>query len=143
MNGYLFQIAVFAGAEKGLWRAIAIATVVNLASNAIAVVFWGATGAACVMILSELTGLVMYARIYRSKMASPLGRRYPLSVVAASILLTAGVIGVHLGFKVGSGTGVFMIPRIAGLLVLYGALVALISTVVRRWSAAKGAAPTG
>ena len=62
MNGYLFQMAVFAGAERGLWRTAAAGTVSNIAANAVAVTFWGAPGAAYVMIFSETVGLMLYRR---------------------------------------------------------------------------------
>jgi len=132
VNGYLFQMAVYAGAEKGLWRAVGVVTAANLAANAVAVSLWGATGAATVMILSEAVGLGLYWRVYRATMPSPLGRRYPLSVALA----TLGLIGVswalHAGLGVKTGVGVGILPRVAGLIAVYFALVWCFTTCARR-----------
>ena len=130
LNGYLFQMAVFSGANKGLWHTIAIVTAVNLAANAVAVTFWGATGAASVMVLSEATGLVMYWRLYRANMSSPLGRRYPLSVVAASAGLGGGCWIAHLA-GLGPGTGSGLLPRAAALLGIYLALLWALARAAR------------
>ncbi|MGD0083366.1 MAG: oligosaccharide flippase family protein [Acidimicrobiales bacterium] len=132
VNGYLFRMAVFAGAERGLWRAIGVATVSNLTANAIAVSLWGATGAAGVMILSETLGLVMYWRIYRSGMPSPLGRRYPLSVVAASAVVLAIWWGLHSGLGLEPGTGFAIVPRVLGLAAGYALWLRSLTLVVRR-----------
>jgi O-antigen/teichoic acid export membrane protein len=131
MNGYLFQMAVFAGAEKGLWRAIAIATVGNLAANAVAVTLFGAIGAAYVMIFSEALGFVIYWRIYRARMPNPLGRRYPLSVVAASAALLAIWWGLHRGLGLEPGAGFAMLPRALLLAAAYALALRSISLVVR------------
>jgi len=135
LNGYLFQMAVFAGAEAGLWRAIATVTAVNLVANIVAVNLWSATGAASVMVLSEATGLVMYWRLYRAKMPSPLGRRYPLSVLVAS----AGLVGccwiAHAGLGLGPGVGIGVLPRAAALVAAYLMLLYLVALVARRFSA--------
>ena len=135
MNGYLFQMAVFSGAERGLWRTAAVGTVSNIAANAVAVTFWGATGAACVMILSETVGLVMYWRIYRMRMPSPLGRRYPLSVVVASLALLVIWFTVHVGLGVVPGMGLGMLPRALGLAATYGVLLAATTFIARRLAA--------
>jgi O-antigen/teichoic acid export membrane protein len=137
VNGYLSQIAVYAGAEKGLWRAIGGVTVTNLAANAVAVTFWSATGAASVMILSEVVGLVLYWRLYRGTMPNPLGRRYPASVAAATTCLVGLCVGLHLGLQVEAGTGLGILPRVAVLLVAYSGLVYLIAAVGRRLGAGR------
>ena len=134
VNGYLFQMAIFAGAERGLWRVIGTVTVANLAANAVAVTLWGATGAASVMILSEAIGLVMYWRIYRTKMPSPLGRRYPLSVLAASATLLATCWALHAGLGVKAGTGASMFPRAIALAACYAVLLWLITLAARQAS---------
>jgi O-antigen/teichoic acid export membrane protein len=137
LNGYLFQMAVFSGAERGLWRTAAVGTVANVAANAVAVTLWGATGAAYVMILSETIGLLMYWRIYRATMPSPLGRRYPLSVVGASVGLVAVWWSVHVGAGVDPGTGVAIFPRALMLAGAYGVLLWIITSVARRLSRSK------
>jgi len=143
VNGYLFQIAVFAGAEKGLWRAVGAATVANLTANAIAVTLWGATGAAVVMIFSEALGLIMYWRIYRSRMPSPLGRRYPLSVLAASAGLLAIWSGLHAGVGLQTGTGIGIVPRVMVLIAVYLALVWCVATAARRLATQRAPSPLG
>jgi PST family polysaccharide transporter len=142
MNGYLFQMAVFAGAERGLWRTAAVGTVSNVATNAIAVTFWGATGAAYVMILSETVGLLMYWRIYRTRMANPLGRRYPLSVVVASLGLVAIWWVLHVVLHVNPGIGLGMLPRAFTLAALYGVLLWSVTTITRRLARRKGQLPS-
>ncbi len=137
MNGYLFQMAVFAGAERGLWRTAAVGTVSNIAANAIAVTFWGATGAAYVMIFSETIGLLLYWRLYRNRMPNPLGRRYPLSVVGASVGLLAIWTIVHLEFDVGSGIGLAIVPRALALAALYGLLLWFIASLSRHLAGGK------
>ena len=112
VNGYLAQIAVYTGAERGLWRAIAVVTVTNLAANAVAVTLWSATGAASVMILSEAVALAMYWRVYRGTLPSPLGRRYPMSVVAATATLVVIWLVLHLGLGLQAGAGAGIIPRV-------------------------------
>ncbi len=131
LNGYLFQMAVFSGAERGLWRTAAVGTVSNIAANAIAVTLWGATGAAYVMILSETIGLVMYWRIYRTRMPSPLGRRYPLSVIAASLGLVATWWMLHAGLGLEPGKGLAAVPRAVGLAALYAVFVWSIASSAR------------
>jgi O-antigen/teichoic acid export membrane protein len=131
VNGYLFQMAIFAGAESGLWRAIGVATVGNLAANAVAVSLWGALGAATVMIFSEVLGLVIYWRIYRARMPSPLGRRHPLSVVGASGALLAIWWSLHAGLGLEPGTGFAMLPRALLLMAAYALLLRSITLVVR------------
>jgi O-antigen/teichoic acid export membrane protein len=135
VNGYLFQIAVYAGAEKGLWRAIGIVTAVNLTSNAVAVSLWGARGAAVVMILSETVGLGLYWRVYRSTLPSPLGRRYPLSVLLATIGLVAIWWALYQGLGLRTGTGYGIVPRIMLLLAIYLALVRFTTFGARKLSA--------
>jgi len=132
LNGYLFQMAVFSGAEGGLWRAIATVTAVNLSVNAAAVTLWGATGAAWVMVLSESTGLLMYWRLYRRAMPSPLGRRYPLSVLVASAGLGGCCWIAHVELRLGPGTGAGTLPRAAALLCLYLAMLAVVVLIARR-----------
>jgi O-antigen/teichoic acid export membrane protein len=131
-NGYLAQMAIFAGAEKGLWRVIGTVTVVNLATNAVAVSLWGANGAASVMILSEATGLAMYWKIYRAKMPNPLGRRYPLSVLAASMGLLVIWWALHAGLGLDPGGGVGMLARAGALGLVYAALLCLLTFGARR-----------
>ena len=132
MNGYLFQMAVFAGAERGLWRTAAVGTVSNIAANAVAVTFWGATGAAYVMILSETVDSMMYWRIYRTRMPSPLGRRYPPSVVGATFGLVVIWAILHIGLNLEPGNGLAVVPRALALAALYGILLWFISSLVRR-----------
>ncbi|MGO9548928.1 MAG: polysaccharide biosynthesis C-terminal domain-containing protein, partial [Mycobacterium sp.] len=132
-----FQMAVFAGAERGLWRTAAVGTVSNIAANAIAVTFWGATGAAYVMIFSETIGLLLYWRLYRNRMPNPLGRRYPLSVVGASVGLLAIWTIVHLEFDVGSGIGLAIVPRALALAALYGLLLWFIASLSRHLAGGK------
>lgn len=134
LNGYLFQMAVYAGAERGLWRAIGAATASNLAANAVAVALWGATGAASVMVLSEGLGLVIYWRIYRSRMPSPLGRRYPLSVLVATGGLLALCWGLHSGLGLRSGSGLAIVPRGIVLAASYALMLRAITLVARRLS---------
>ncbi len=134
LNGYLFQMAVFAGAGTGLWRAIATVTAVNLVANAVAVSLWGATGAASVMVLSEATGLVMYWRLYRAHMPSPLGRRYPLSVLVASAGLAGCSWIAHVYLGLGPGTGIGILPRAVALVAAYLALLWVISQAARYMS---------
>jgi O-antigen/teichoic acid export membrane protein len=123
LNGFLFQMAIFVGAEKGLWRVIGTVTIANLAANAVAVSLWGADGAAAVMILSEAIGLVMYWRLYRTKMSSPLGRRYPFSVLSASLILIVGWSILHASFNLNPGVGAEIIPRALALTASYGGLL--------------------
>lgn len=137
VNGYLFQMAVYAGAEKGLWRAVGVVTAANLAANAVAVSVWGATGAAVVMILSEAVGLGLYWHVYRTTMPSPLGRRYPLSVVLATLGLIGTWWALHAGLGVKTGIGVGILPRVAGLMAIYFALVWGITTCARRLTSAR------
>jgi O-antigen/teichoic acid export membrane protein len=134
LNGFLYQMAIFAGAEKGLWRAIGVVTAVNLAANAVAVTVWGAPGAAAVMILSEAVGLVAYWRIYRAKMPSPLGRRYPASVAVAVAGLVGACAAFHAGLGLGPGGGKGIVPRAAGLLALYLVLLWAAATAARKLS---------
>lgn len=134
LNGYLFQMAIFVGAEKGLWHVISTVTIANLAANAVAVSFWGADGAAAVMILSEAIGLTMYWRLYRTKMPSPLGRRYPLSVIAALLGLLASWWALHAGLAFGPGTGLSMFPTALALAAVYAALLWAITFVTRQFA---------
>jgi len=134
VNGYLFQMAIFAGAEKGLWRVIGTVTVANLAANAVAVSLWGASGAASVMILTEAIGLAMYWKIYRSRMRSPLGRRYPLSVVVALLGTLALWWTMHAALGLEPGTGLVMFPRALALAVAYAALLWTITSAARKLS---------
>lgn len=142
LNGYLYQIAIFAGAEHGLWRVILTVTVVNLAANAVAVSFWAATGAAVVMVLSEVVGLVLYWRVYRERMPSPLGRRYPLSALAGTVGLIGACLGLHTGFGLGPGAGVGILPRAAVLLTVYLLLLLAVVTGARKLAAAPRPAGT-
>jgi O-antigen/teichoic acid export membrane protein len=130
-NGYLVQVAIFAGAERGLWRVIGTITVVNLAANAVAVTLWGVDGAASVMILSEAVGLAMYWKIYRGKMPNPLGRRYPLSVIGASLGLLAICWALHAGLGLGPGAGVVMLARAVMLGLAYATLLYLLTFSAR------------
>ena len=130
-------MAVFAGAERRLWHSIATVTAVNLAANAVAVTLWGATGAAWVMVLSEATGLVMYWRLYRTRMPSPLGRRYPFqcSWPRPGSAPAAGSHTSELGL--GAGLASRVVPRAAALVALYLAILALVARIARlashRW----------
>lgn len=133
MNGYLFQLATFVGAESGLWRVIGTVTTANLAANVLAVTLWGVDGAASVMILSEAIGLGMYWRLYKTKMPSPLGRRYPLCVVAATLGLVASWWALHVGIGLGPGTGFSILLTATGLAAIYAALLSAIALVVRQW----------
>jgi O-antigen/teichoic acid export membrane protein len=141
VNGYLFQMAVFAGAEKGLWRVIATVTVANLAANAVAVSFWGADGAASVMILSEAIGLAMYWRIYRSRMANPLGRRYPLSVVIALLGTVACCWILHVVLGLVPGAGIATVPRAVAIAAVYAALLWTTTRVARHVALLRRARP--
>lgn len=134
VNGYLFQMAVFSGAERGLWRAVALVTAINLASNAVAVTLFGATGAAVVMILSEAVGLALYWRIYRASLPSPLGRRYPASVALACAAFAALCAGLEDGMHLSSGNGAGMIPRGIALFAIYLALVGIVAAAARQLS---------
>lgn len=133
LNGYLFQLVTFVGAEKGLWRVIATVTTANLAGNAVAVTLWGVDGAAAVMILSEAIGLVMYWRLYRSKMPNPLGRRYPMCVLVATFGLLMTSWALHVGAGLGPGEGFAILPRAAALAAIYAALLKFITLVARQW----------
>jgi len=137
VNGYLFQMAVFAGAERGLWRAAGVATVSNLAANALAVSLWGAIGAAVVMIFSECVGLVLYFRLYRSTMPSPLGRRYPLSTLIAAVGLAVLCWVLHADFGVDAGTHAGIVPRAVALFVVYLGLVWILTAGGRRLAASR------
>jgi O-antigen/teichoic acid export membrane protein len=139
-NGYLAQMAIFAGAEKGLWRVIGTVTLVNLAANAVAVGLWGANGAASTMILSEAIGLVMYWRIYRTKMPNPLGRRYPLSVIASCIVLLVICWLLHAELGLSPGGGIVMLARAAVLGLVYAALLRLITFGARFLALLQGGA---
>jgi O-antigen/teichoic acid export membrane protein len=130
-------MAVFVGAEKGLWRVVGTVTVANLAANAIAASLWGANGAATVMILSEAIALAMYWRIYRTRMPSPLGRRYPLSVIAASLGLVAIWWTLHATLDVGPGTGAAVVPRAAALAAAYAALLWSLTHIARHMHRAR------
>ncbi len=134
LNGYLFQMAVFSGAEKGLWRSAAAVTVANVAANVLAVTFFAATGAAVVMILSELVGLAMYWRLYRASLPSPLGRRYPLSVAVATAAFAALSAVLRFGLHVGSGSGAGILPRGVALLAIYLVLVAGVAATAKQVS---------
>ena len=140
VNGYLAQIAVYAGAERGLWRAIAVVTVTNLAANAVAVTLWSATGAASVMILSEAVALAMYWRVYRGTLPSPLGRRYPMSVVAATATLVVIWLALHLGLGLQAGAGAGIIPRVLLLLATYLGVVYCVAAGARRFNTHRAAA---
>jgi O-antigen/teichoic acid export membrane protein len=142
LNGYLFQMAIFSGAERGLWHSIATVTAVNLAANALAVTLWGATGAAWVMVLSESTGLFMYWRLYRRAMPSPLGRRYPLSVVVASAGLGACCWVAHVWLGLGPGVGVGTLPRATVLACVYLALLAVVTQIARNLAKFRGTVVT-
>jgi O-antigen/teichoic acid export membrane protein len=131
VNGFLYQMAIFAGAERGLWRATLVTTVCNLAGNALAVTLWGAMGAASVMVFTEALGLVIYGRIYRTRMPIPLGRRYPLSAVGASAGMLAIWAGLHEGLRLAPGVGFAMLPRALALLAAYALLLATITLLVR------------
>lgn len=137
LNGFLYQIAIFSGAERGLWRVILTVTVVNLAANAVAVTLWAATGAAVVMIVSEVLGLVLYWHVYRVKMPSPLGRRYPLSALASTVGLVGGCWGLHAGLGLGPGAGIGILPRAAALLAGYLLLLLAVVTAARKLAAAR------
>ncbi len=140
-NGYLSQMAVYAGAEKGLWRIIGIVTATNLISNAVAVTFWSATGAACVMILSEFVGLCLYWRLYRRTIPYRLPRRYPIAVALA----TLGTVVIWLGLRYGAGltpgSGIAFLPRAIGLLGVYLALVYALSAAGRRFGKLRDESP--
>jgi len=131
LNGYLFQMAVFSGAQSSLWQAIATVTAVNLTANAVAVTLWGATGAAWVMVLSEATGLAMYWRLYLAHMPSPLGHRYPLSVLVAAIALTGACWLAHVQLGLGAGTGIGVVLRAAIVVLSYLALLWLVAAAAR------------
>jgi O-antigen/teichoic acid export membrane protein len=132
LNGYLFQMVIFVGAEQRLWRVIGTVTTANLAANAVAVTLWGADGAAAVMILSEVIGLTMYWTLYKTKMPSPLGRRYPLSVVAASLGLLAIWLILKTVFAFGATTGLSIVPAALALGAIYAALLVSITFVARQ-----------
>ncbi|MGH9091098.1 MAG: oligosaccharide flippase family protein [Acidimicrobiales bacterium] len=134
LSGYLFQMAIFSGAEKGLWRAVAALTAVNIASNAVAVTLWSATGAATAMILSEAVGLVIYWRIYRASLPSPLGRRYPLSVLVAASAFAGLCAVLKAGLHLSSGSGAGILPRGAVLFAFYLIIVGFVAAVARRLS---------
>jgi O-antigen/teichoic acid export membrane protein len=141
VNGFLFQIAVMSGAIKGLWRVAGVVTAANLAANGVAVTLWGATGAAYVMIFSEVMGLVLYLRIYRSTMPSPLGRRYPLSAVIAVVALVGVCWALHVGFRLESGSGIAIVPRALALVAVYGVLLRSITLAARFFSASQRQRP--
>jgi O-antigen/teichoic acid export membrane protein len=113
---------------------ISTVTIANLAANAVAVSFWGADGAATVMILTEAIGLTMYWRLYRTKMPSPLGRRYPLSVIVALLGLLASWWALHAGLAFGPGTGLSMFPTALALAAVYAALLWAITFVTRQFA---------
>ncbi len=123
INGYLFQIAVLRGAISGLWRVVSIVTVANLAANGVAVTLWGATGAVYVMIFSEVLGLMFYARIYRSRMPSPLGRRYPFAAALAAAALGAVAWALHVWGGIEPGSGPAIVPWAVALVVIYAVLL--------------------
>jgi PST family polysaccharide transporter len=139
-NGYLVQMAIFAGAERGLWRVIGTVTIVNLAANVVAVFLWSANGAAGVMILSEAMALAMYWRIYRAKMPNPLGHRYPLSVITASLGLLVIWWVLHAGLGLSPGDGIAMLARAVVLGLVYAALLSLITFGARRLASRRDAA---
>lgn len=134
LNGYLFQMAIFSGSEQGLWRIIAIVTVTNLIANAVGVSLAGAKGAAVVMVISEAIGLFLYARLYLKKMPSPLGRRYPLSVVIAwtAFMAVCWLFRTKLHLRVGTGVGI--LPRAGVLVLVYLVMVTAVAGVARGWS---------
>ena len=83
----------------------------------------------------------MYWRIYRTKMPSPLGRRYPLSVFAASVTLLATWWALHAGLGLEAGTGASMFPRAIALAAGYAVLLWVITLAARQASLHRRRAP--
>jgi O-antigen/teichoic acid export membrane protein len=130
-------LAIYAGAEGRLWRPIAIVTLVNLGSNALAVPFFGANGAAAAVVLSEVVALVLYRRMFSSVLAlrpSAFSLVPPLASVA---LVASGWAAAHWAAGVGAGVGVLMLPRAAVLGACYLVCLQALGTARRRRSLAQ------
>lgn len=125
VDGVLYQLAVFAGARRRLWRVVGIVTAVNLGCNAVAVPLFGPMGAACVMVLSELVALVFYWQMFMRVVGGGVGLYAPVAAAVAAALVGAGCVLCHAVAGVGAGSGLAMAPRALLLAVAYAGLLGL------------------
>jgi len=132
VNGYLFQLSVYAGAEAQLWRAIAIVTVVNLVAIGIAVPFWGIDGAAAAMVLSELAGMTRYWPVFRRATGYRLDVRHLACVIGATAVIAGGWLALHLGLGLRSGQGPAMVLRAGALAAAYLIVLKVLTFVIPR-----------
>jgi len=134
INSFLFQMAVLGGAERRMWKPLAVVTFANLAANGVGIPLFGAPGAAWAMVASELAGVFLYWRVYRTTVHHVLRLGYPLSIAASVCVLGAVCLAIHLSLHVGVGNRWAAVPRGAILLACYGGLVALCEQMRKRRS---------
>jgi len=106
-----FPVAVFADglvyvkAERHLLRAVTVVTICNLVAAATVIPFFGADGAAAVLLGSVLVLLTMVAVLFRRASGLRITWWSSLRYLAVAVVLLAGYLAVHMttGFKVSEG----------------------------------------
>jgi O-antigen/teichoic acid export membrane protein len=130
---------VLAGGEKRLLGIVAAALAVNVAGNLVAVPLAGITGAASVLVASEVVVLAMVGRAFRTTTGylPSIGRA--VEAYAAALAVAAAAVAAHLEWGLQPGHGLAVVPDAVAGVVAYALLCCVLRGASAAWKGGRHA----